>query len=117
MTQPSSAPADLARLRINRDAPPPGVRSALIRNLILLLTAIALIAVALWYMRVRSVPTVQVATVGAPVGAGSGGAAGATSVTANGYVVARTKASVSAKAAGRLAYLGVSEGPYVFSPS
>ena len=103
MTQPSSAPADLARLRINRDAPPPGVRSALIRNLILLLTAAALIAVAVWYMRVRSVPTVQIATVGAPVSAGSGGLAGAT--------------SVSAKAAGRLAYLGVSEGSYVFSPS
>ncbi len=113
MTQPSSAPADLARLRINRDAPPPGVRSALIRNLILLFTAAALIAVALWYLRERSVPTVQVATVGAPVGAGSGGLSGATSVTANGYVVARTKASVSAKAAGRLAYLGVSEGSYV----
>jgi len=31
-------------------------------------------------------------------------------VTANGYVVARTKASVSAKIAGRLAFLGVSEG-------
>jgi RND family efflux transporter MFP subunit len=34
-------------------------------------------------------------------------------VTANGYVVARTKASVSAKTAGRLAFLGVSEGSMV----
>jgi RND family efflux transporter MFP subunit len=34
-------------------------------------------------------------------------------VTANGYVVARTKASVSAKTAGRLAFLGVSEGSFV----
>jgi RND family efflux transporter MFP subunit len=44
---------------------------------------------------------------------GGAGAGGATSVTANGYVVARTKASVSAKIAGRLAYLGVSEGSHV----
>jgi RND family efflux transporter MFP subunit len=57
-------------------------------------------------MRSRSVPTVQTVT----AAAGSGGA---TSVTANGYVVARTKASVSAKTAGRLAFLGVSEGSHV----
>ena len=38
---------------------------------------------------------------------------GATSVTANGYVVARTRASVSSKVAGRLAFLGVSEGSFV----
>jgi len=55
------------------------------------------------------VPTIQVAT--ATVGGGgSGGAAG---VVANGYVVARTQASVSAKLPGRLAYLGVSEGSHV----
>ncbi len=113
MTQPFPPPADLAKLRINRDAPPPGVRSALVRNLILLLIVALLIALGVWYMRARSVPVVQVATAGAPVGVGSGSIAGATSVTANGYVVARTKASVSAKAAGRLAYLGVSEGSFV----
>ena len=111
MTQPSaSSTADLSRLRINRDAPSPGVRSALLRNLLLLVITLALALVVFWFMRTRSVPVVQVATVGA---ATSVGAAGATSVTANGYVVARTKASVSAKAAGRLAYLGVSEGSFV----
>jgi RND family efflux transporter MFP subunit len=57
------------------------------------------------------VPVVQVATAAASGNAAS--SAGATSVTANGYVVARTKASVSAKTAGRLAFLGVSEGSYV----
>src|SRR2546428_423007 len=36
--------------------------------------------------------------------------AGGAAVTANGYVVARTRASVSAKVAGRLEWLGVSEG-------
>ena len=113
MTQPFPPPADLAKLRINRDAPPPGVRRALVRNLILLLIVALLIALGVWYVRAGSVPVVQVATAGAPVGVGSGSSAGATSVTANGYVVARTKASVSAKAAGRLAYLGVSEGSFV----
>ena len=113
MTQPSPPSADLAKLRINRDAPPPGVRRALVRNLILLLIVALLIALGVWYVRAGSVPVVQVATAGAPVGVGSGSIAGATSVTANGYVVARTKASVSAKAAGRLAYLGVSEGSFV----
>ena len=112
MTQPTHAPADLSKLRINRDAPPPGVRSALLRNLILLLVVASLMAVGWWYIRARAVPVVQVATVGTPT-AGSGGSAGTTSVTANGYVVARTKASVSAKAAGRLAFLGVSEGSFV----
>jgi RND family efflux transporter MFP subunit len=42
-----------------------------------------------------------------------GGTATADGISANGYVVARTKASVSAKIAGRLAYLGVSEGSHV----
>ncbi|MEP7382865.1 MAG: efflux RND transporter periplasmic adaptor subunit, partial [Gemmatimonadota bacterium] len=109
MTQP----ADLSKLRINRDAPPPGVQRALTRNLLLLAIVAVLIAGGVWYMRGRSVPVVQVATVGAPVGAGTGAPASATSVTANGYVVARTKASVSAKTAGRLAFLGVSEGSFV----
>ena len=108
-----TAPADLAKLRINRDAPPPAVRGALIRNLLLLIITIALLAAGWWYMQVRAIPLVQVVTVGPPVGAGSSSASGATAVTANGYVVARTKASVSAKAAGRLAYLGVSEGSFV----
>lgn len=39
-----------------------------------------------------------------------GGAGGVGGLTANGYVVARTKASVSSKVAGRLAFLGVEEG-------
>jgi RND family efflux transporter MFP subunit len=43
-----------------------------------------------------------------------GGSAGG-GLTANGYVVARTKASVSSKLAGRLAYLGVEEGDRVAS--
>ena len=113
MTNPPPPSADLSRLLINRDAPPPGVRSAVTRNLILLLFVAALIVAGTWYVRGQSVPVVQVTTVGVPIKEGKGASRAATSVTANGYVVARTKASVSAKAAGRLAFLGVSEGSFV----
>ena len=109
----TSPPADLAKLRINRDAPSAGVRNALLRNFVLLLIVVALGALGVWYMRARAVPTITVATVAAAVGSAGQGAGGGTSVTANGYVVARTKASVSAKAAGRLAYLSVSEGSFI----
>jgi len=47
----------------------------------------------------RAARSVRVAT--------GGGTISAAGITANGYVVARTKASVSAKVFGRLAYLGV----------
>jgi HlyD family secretion protein len=106
-----SAPADLSRLRINRDAPPPTVRKALGRNLIIFGVALIVLVAAAFTVKSRSVPTVQTVTVAA--GTSGAPAGGATSVTANGYVVARTKASVSAKTAGRLAFLGVSEGSYV----
>ena len=109
-----TAPADLSKLRINRDAPSPPEKKALTRNLILFVAALVVVAVTVAMMRQRAVPQVQVLTVTASAGGGGGsGAGGATTVTANGYVVARTKASVSAKIAGRLAYLGVSEGSVV----
>jgi HlyD family secretion protein len=109
-----TVPADLSKLRIDRGAPPAPVRRALGRNLAIFVVAAVVVAVSAIVVRTRSVPMVQVATASVSRGAGAGGAAGgATSVTANGYVVARTKASVSAKAAGRLAFLGVSEGSYV----
>jgi RND family efflux transporter MFP subunit len=107
-----AAPADLSKLRIDRSSPPPPVRRALRRNLILFAIALVLVAGLAAVVRARSVPNVQVATATSTAGGGAG-TAGVTSVTANGYVVARTKASVSAKTAGRLAYLGVSEGSYV----
>lgn len=109
MTTPAH---DLSKLRINRDAPPPGVRRALVRNLILAALAVLLVVVVVVLMRGGGAPTVQVAVV-AIVSGGGGASPGSASVTANGYVVARTRASVSAKVAGRLAYLGVSEGSRV----
>ncbi|MBA2684865.1 MAG: efflux RND transporter periplasmic adaptor subunit [Gemmatimonadaceae bacterium] len=107
-----TSPADLSRLRINRDAPAAPVRRALVRKLIILGIVIAVIAAVVLLLKARAVPTVQVVTAAAS-GTSSAAAGGATSVTANGYVVARTKASVSAKIAGRLASLGVSEGSFV----
>ncbi len=106
-----AAPADLSKLRINRDAPSPPERKALARNLTLFVVAMAVVATTIVVLRARAVPTVQVVT--ATSGGGSGAQSSGTSVTANGYVVARTKASVSAKTAGRLAFLGVSEGSFV----
>ena len=108
-----SAPADLSKLRIDRSAPPAPVRRALGRNVAIFVVAFAIVAVTVIVLRTRGVPVVQVATASVSTGSAGGSAAGATSVTANGYVVARTKASVSAKTAGRLAFLGVSEGSYV----
>ncbi|PYP76398.1 MAG: efflux RND transporter periplasmic adaptor subunit [Gemmatimonadetes bacterium] len=109
-----AAPADLSKLRIDRGAAPAPVKRALGRNLIIFAAAVLVVAVTMVVLRARAVPMVQVATASASGAGGSGsGTSGATSVTANGYVVARTKASVSAKTAGRLAALGVSEGSYV----
>lgn len=99
---------DLSRLKINRDSPSPGLRRAFRNAVLIAAGAVVLMVVAVILLRGNGAGTpVQVAT--ATV---SGGAAG-TGVVANGYVVARTQASVSAKLPGRLAYLGVSEGSRV----
>ncbi|HEY2375000.1 MAG TPA: efflux RND transporter periplasmic adaptor subunit [Gemmatimonadaceae bacterium] len=105
---------DLSKLRIDRDAPTAGVRRAVIRNAIFAVIVFALAAAVLLVLRQRSVVPVQtiVAAVSNDPGVKSG-SSGATSVTANGYIVARTRASVSSKVPGRLAYLGVSEGSFV----
>ena len=107
-----TTPADLSRLRINRDAPSAPERTALRRNVILFALALVVVAATGAVLRARAVPTVEVVTASASASNVSS-TGGATSVTANGYVVARTKASVSAKTAGRLAFLGVSEGSHV----
>ncbi len=108
MTTPAP---DLSKLTINRDAPGPGLRRSLRNALLLGSGAIVLVAGALWLLSRGAVPLAQVVTA-TPAGGAGGGAAGA-GVVANGYVVARTQASVSAKIPGRLAYLGVSEGSRV----
>lgn len=105
MTQP----ADLSRLRINRDEPSPEMRRGLKFAVYLFVGAAVLIGGFVWWSRGSGPAAVQ-ATIVQLSGAGGGGAAG---ITANGYVVAETKASVSSKIAGRLADLRVTEGSRV----
>jgi RND family efflux transporter MFP subunit len=100
---------DLSRLKIDRDAPGRGVRRAFAATVIIAVAAVVLVVVTLGLMRRGASPSVRVATATLVGGAGGGGAG----VVANGYVVARTQASVSAKVPGRLAYLGVGEGSRV----
>ena len=107
--------ADLSKLRINRDDPPPAVRRALGRVLWLAGAAVLIFVVAALLLRRGGAVPVQVVTVSAAAG-GEGSASaggGGVAVVANGYVVARTKAAVSAKIPGRLAFLNVSEGSSV----
>jgi RND family efflux transporter MFP subunit len=113
MTSPS-VPPDLSKLRINRDVPPPTLRRALRRNLLLGLVALAVVGSFLLVFQRGSTTPVQVVAATPVSGAGGSGVAdGSASVTANGYVVARTRASVAAKLAGRIADLRVSEGSYI----
>ena len=113
MTAPSAA--DLSKLRINRDDPPPAVKRALGRAVWLAGGAALVIAVVVVIGRRGATVPVQVVTVSATTGGNGavGGGTGAVAVVANGYVVARTKAAVSAKIPGRLAVLNVSEGSRV----
>jgi RND family efflux transporter MFP subunit len=107
----TTASHDLSRLTIDRNAPP-AVRRGFRRTLwfggiaLLLLVAIGVV------MRRGAAVPVQVVVATAADGA-AGAVGGGTAVTANGYVVARTRASVSAKLPGRLAELRVSEGSFV----
>jgi RND family efflux transporter MFP subunit len=112
----SPSSTDLERLRIRRDeespkpggtAPTPGrARKPIIGILIVLV-----LGTSGWVVFNRRPPEVTVAA--AETTGGAGGGASASAITANGYVVARTKASVAAKLPGRLGYLGVSEGSQV----
>jgi HlyD family secretion protein len=106
MTEPTH---DLSGLKIRRDDPSPEAGRAIRRVVWLAVAAVAVVAAVLLWMRRSGGPevTVDVAQVS------GGGGKGSTGVTANGYVVARTKASVAAKIAGRLATLRVSEGSVV----
>lgn len=105
----TSTPPDLSRLRIARDEPSDGQRGALRNAAILFGGAVLIVAAAYLYLRPASAIEVKVARVEV-----SGGAAGTgTGITANGYVVARTRASVSSRLSGRLAMLAVEEGSRV----
>ena len=99
---------DLSRLRIDRAATPAAGRRRPLRVLLALLPLlVAAVAVVVWRQGGGGVE-VQVAAAEL-----RGGGSGSSGITANGYVVARTKASVASKISGRLDYLGVTEGSVV----
>lgn len=102
---------DLSRLQIDRSAPPE-VRSAFRRNLILAGIVVIVFGGTALLLRGGGAVPVEAVVVQAATGS-SGSASGTTAVTANGYVVARTRASVSSKVPGRLASLSVDEGSNV----
>jgi hypothetical protein len=104
----SPAP-DLSGLRIDRNAPSRGRLRALKLSAGLAGLAVLFVAAVFWWLRGGG--AIDVAVAKAEVVGGGG--ADAVGITANGYVVARTKASVSSKISGRLVFLGVSEGSFV----
>jgi len=101
-------PNDLASLRLDRASKsrPPSRLRWLWRIVLPVVVVLGLVLFGLHMLGNRPVP---VRTARAEIRGGAGGAG----LTANGYVVARTKASISSKIAGRLAYLAVEEGDRV----
>ena len=88
--------ADLSKLRINRDDPPPAVKRALGRVLWIVAGAVLIIAVFVIIGRRGAAVPVQVVTVSSTTGGagaanGGGGGGGSVAVVANGYVVAEGK--------------------------
>jgi RND family efflux transporter MFP subunit len=104
-----NAPSDLSALRIDRTPPPsrPGAARALVVAVVLVLAALAAV-LGRGCFAARAVEV----QVGLASATGGGNVTGE-GITANGYVVARTKASVSSKILGRLSWVGVSEGSVV----
>lgn len=105
---------DLSKLRIDRAAPPSESRGSS-RVIAIAVAAVVVLGGGFFLLRGRSAVRIESIVVSASTGGEGGNAAaeGTTAVTANGYVVARTRASVSAKVPGRLAWLGVDEGSRV----
>lgn len=106
----TGARPDLGRLKIDRNQPPPGgaLRALRVPILLAVLTIVFIGAVYVWFRSRAGGTAVTVGLV--EVSGGGGGGAG---ITANGYVVARTRASVSSRVSGRLASLTVEEGSRV----
>jgi len=104
---------DLSKLRIDRAAPPTESRGSS-RVIPIAIAAIVVLGGGFFLLRGRSAVKIEsVVAVATTGGGGAAAAEGTAVVTANGYVVARTRASVSAKVPGRLAWLGVDEGSRV----
>lgn len=108
----SSSTPSLSSLRIDRDAPPSSPPPSR-RGLWLIVAILAILAAGFAAWKIRG-PAGRELHLGSATATG-GGTISAEGISANGYVVARTKASVSAKIPGRLEYLGVTEGSKVKS--
>ena len=108
----AETPRDLSGLTIDRDAPPPepgpGRRLTLIALGVLVLGALSFLA---WRATHPAALTVAVAR--AESLGGTPGANATEILTANGYVVAQQRASVSTEVSGRLSQLLVEEGSRV----
>ncbi|MGE5179088.1 MAG: efflux RND transporter periplasmic adaptor subunit [Bacteroidota bacterium] len=103
--------ADLSGLRIDRAALPPPKRKR--TALVVFLAVLAFAAVGLAALRAVGERAVEVRVAPAEAVGGAPGAAATEVLTANGYVVARQRASVSTEVAGRLQALYVAEGSRV----
>ena len=102
--------ADLSSLRIDR-TPAPG-RGGVQPAVLAVVVALIVIVAGFFGLRAsRGAGSVAVTLTTAE--ATGGGSASSAGISANGYVVARTKASVSSKILGRLAWTNVTEGSYV----
>lgn len=102
-------PSDLSALKIERNTTPSAGSGMPLGAIVAIVAALAVVAFLLLPKVLKSAPAV---TVGLAEATGGGSASG-DGITANGYVVARTKASVSSKILGRLAWIGVTEGSRV----
>ncbi len=106
-----STTPDLSSLRIRRDEDAPSGGGAGRGVAILVVLALLVAAAAVWFFVLAPRRAIAVRT--ATVSATGGGTLSSAGISANGYVVARTRASVSAKILGRLATLPVHEGSRV----
>jgi HlyD family secretion protein len=108
----SEPPRDLSGLTIDRDAPPADP-SPNRRFLFLAAALVALLASGLFVWRLSHPEALPVQVARAESLGGAPGQSAAEILTANGYVVARQRASVSTEVAGRLNRLLVEEGSRV----
>src|SRR5689334_3024858 len=102
---------DLSTLRIDRA--PTRSSGGSRPGLIAVFAAVGLAAAALLYFLLLRTGARPIEVELGSVEATGGGTATGDGITANGYVVARTKASVSSKILGRLSWVGITEGSHV----
>jgi RND family efflux transporter MFP subunit len=105
-----SRSADLSGLRIDRSRLPEGRKRTPLLVVLAVLAAVVTVAIV---VATRQSRPIEVRVAAAEAVGGAPGAAASEVLTANGYVVARRRASVSTEVAGRLSALYVAEGSRV----